>query len=122
MFSRYYIPLGMYRSVENAVTAESSHSVGMQPRDLGLERGRPARLCALGNQTSLEGTPRRVGEHLPNRFGVQFKLVWFYYAQRRAGRPRSSPSPLRGIGVLADSGSGKRAGISIAQNQKTLTL
>jgi hypothetical protein len=45
---------------------------------------------------SLEGTPKRVGEHLPNRFGVQFKLVWFYYAQRRAGRPRSSPSPLRG--------------------------
>ncbi|MDR1923026.1 MAG: hypothetical protein LBQ66_01530 [Planctomycetaceae bacterium] len=33
---------------------------------------------------------------LPNRFGVQFKLVRFYYAQRRAGRPRSSPSPLRG--------------------------
>jgi hypothetical protein len=57
----------------------------------GLERGRPARLCALGNRTSLEGTPRRVGEHLPNRFGVQFKLVRFYYAQRRAGRPRSSP-------------------------------
>ncbi|MDR1925174.1 MAG: hypothetical protein LBQ66_12455 [Planctomycetaceae bacterium] len=35
--------------------------------------------------------------HLPNRFGVQFKLVRFYYAQRRAGRPRSSPFPLRGI-------------------------
>ncbi|MDR1923443.1 MAG: hypothetical protein LBQ66_03620 [Planctomycetaceae bacterium] len=34
--------------------------------------------------------------HLPNRFGVQFKLVRFYYAQRRAGRPRSSPLPLRG--------------------------
>jgi hypothetical protein len=33
---------------------------------------------------------------LPTRFGVQFKLVRFYYAQRRAGRPRSSPSPLRG--------------------------
>jgi hypothetical protein len=28
----------------------------------GLERGRPARLCVLGNRTSLEGTPRRVGE------------------------------------------------------------
>ncbi|MDR1925078.1 MAG: hypothetical protein LBQ66_11965, partial [Planctomycetaceae bacterium] len=27
----------------------------------------------------------------PNRLGVQFKLVRFYYAQRRAGRPRSSP-------------------------------
>jgi hypothetical protein len=34
----------------------------------------PARLSALGNQTSLEGTPRRVGEHLPTRFGVQFRL------------------------------------------------
>ncbi|MDR1924913.1 MAG: hypothetical protein LBQ66_11120 [Planctomycetaceae bacterium] len=33
----------------------------------------------------------------PTRFGVQFKLVRFYYAQRRAGRPRSSPFPLRGI-------------------------
>ncbi|MDR1924988.1 MAG: hypothetical protein LBQ66_11510 [Planctomycetaceae bacterium] len=32
----------------------------------------------------------------PTRFGVQFQLVWFYYAQRRAGCPRSSPSPLRG--------------------------
>ncbi|MDR1923300.1 MAG: hypothetical protein LBQ66_02905 [Planctomycetaceae bacterium] len=29
-------------------------------------------------------------------FGVPFKLFWFYYTQRRAGRPRSSPSPLRG--------------------------
>jgi hypothetical protein len=38
---------------------------------------------------------KRVGEHLPTRFGVQFKLVRCYYAQRRAGRPRSSPSPLR---------------------------
>ncbi|MDR1923223.1 MAG: hypothetical protein LBQ66_02520 [Planctomycetaceae bacterium] len=33
---------------------------------------------------------------MPTRFGVQFKLVRFYYAQRRAGRPRSSPLPLRG--------------------------
>ncbi|MDR1925322.1 MAG: hypothetical protein LBQ66_13210 [Planctomycetaceae bacterium] len=33
---------------------------------------------------------------MPTRFGVQFQLVRFYYAQRRAGRPRSSPSPLRG--------------------------
>ncbi|MDR1924680.1 MAG: hypothetical protein LBQ66_09915 [Planctomycetaceae bacterium] len=33
---------------------------------------------------------------MPIRFGVQFQLVRFYYAQRRAGRPRSSPSPLRG--------------------------
>ncbi|MDR1924124.1 MAG: hypothetical protein LBQ66_07095 [Planctomycetaceae bacterium] len=52
--------------------------------------GTPA-LSALGNQTSLEGTPKRVGEHLPNRFGVPFKLFWCYYTQRRAGRPRSSP-------------------------------
>ncbi|MDR1922985.1 MAG: hypothetical protein LBQ66_01325 [Planctomycetaceae bacterium] len=37
---------------------------------------------------------------MPNRFGVQFKLVWFYYTQRRAGRPRSSPSPLRGKFLL----------------------
>ncbi|MDR1924584.1 MAG: hypothetical protein LBQ66_09420 [Planctomycetaceae bacterium] len=33
---------------------------------------------------------------MPNRFGVQFKLVRFYHAQRRGGRPRSSPIPLRG--------------------------
>ncbi|MDR1926038.1 MAG: hypothetical protein LBQ66_16845 [Planctomycetaceae bacterium] len=44
----------------------------------------------------MEGTPRCVGEHLPTHFGVQFKLVRFYYTQRRAGRPRSSPLPLRG--------------------------
>jgi hypothetical protein len=62
----------------------------------GLERGHPARLSALGNRISLEETPRRVGEHLPTCFGIQFKLVWFYYAKRRAGCPRSSPSPLRG--------------------------
>jgi hypothetical protein len=48
----------------------------------GLERGRPARLCALGNRISLEGTPRRVGEHLPNRFGVQFNRTG-----TRASRP-----------------------------------
>ncbi|MDR1922863.1 MAG: hypothetical protein LBQ66_00695 [Planctomycetaceae bacterium] len=34
MFSHYYIPIGMYRSVEKEAPAESSHSVGMQPRDL----------------------------------------------------------------------------------------
>ncbi|MDR1923414.1 MAG: hypothetical protein LBQ66_03475 [Planctomycetaceae bacterium] len=38
----------------------------------------PARLSALGNRTSLEGTPKRVGGHLPTRFGVQFKLFWCY--------------------------------------------
>ncbi|MDR1925138.1 MAG: hypothetical protein LBQ66_12270, partial [Planctomycetaceae bacterium] len=48
----------------------------------------PARLSALGNQMSLEGTPRR--------FGVQFKLVWFYYTQRRAGTPAFQSAPLRG--------------------------
>ncbi|MDR1924218.1 MAG: hypothetical protein LBQ66_07585 [Planctomycetaceae bacterium] len=36
----------------------------------------------------MEGTPRQVGERLPTRLGVQFKLVRFYYAQRRAGHPR----------------------------------
>ncbi|MDR1925357.1 MAG: hypothetical protein LBQ66_13385 [Planctomycetaceae bacterium] len=41
----------------------------------------------------MEGTPRRVGGHSPTHLGVQFKLFWFYYAQRRAGRPRSSPFP-----------------------------
>ncbi|MDR1924479.1 MAG: hypothetical protein LBQ66_08890 [Planctomycetaceae bacterium] len=70
----------------------------------GLERGHPARLCALGNQTSLEGTPRRVGEHLPTCLGVQFKLFWFYYTQRRAGCPRSSPPPLRGEFVWYNEG------------------
>ncbi|MDR1925702.1 MAG: hypothetical protein LBQ66_15140 [Planctomycetaceae bacterium] len=34
MLSSYYILLGMYRSVEKEVPAVSSHSVGMQPRDL----------------------------------------------------------------------------------------
>ncbi|MDR1924710.1 MAG: hypothetical protein LBQ66_10065 [Planctomycetaceae bacterium] len=34
MLSSYYILLGMYRSVEKETPAESSHSVGMQPRDL----------------------------------------------------------------------------------------
>ncbi|MDR1923198.1 MAG: hypothetical protein LBQ66_02395 [Planctomycetaceae bacterium] len=44
----------------------------------------------------MEGTPRRVGEHLPKHFGIPFQLFWFYYTQRRAGHPRSSPFPLRG--------------------------
>ncbi|MDR1924977.1 MAG: hypothetical protein LBQ66_11455 [Planctomycetaceae bacterium] len=30
---------------------------------------------------------------MPTHFGVQFKLFWYYGTQRRAGRPRSSPSP-----------------------------
>ncbi|MDR1922883.1 MAG: hypothetical protein LBQ66_00800, partial [Planctomycetaceae bacterium] len=33
---------------------------------------------------------------MPTRLGIQFKLVRFYYAQRRASRPRSCPLPLRG--------------------------
>ncbi|MDR1924655.1 MAG: hypothetical protein LBQ66_09785 [Planctomycetaceae bacterium] len=46
-------------------------------------------------------SPRKPGGRLPTlrlptRLGVQFQLVQFYYTQRRAGRPRSSPSPLRG--------------------------
>jgi hypothetical protein len=41
-------------------------------------------------------SPRKPGGRLPTlrsptRFGVPFKLVRFYYAQRRAGRTRSSP-------------------------------
>ncbi|MDR1923743.1 MAG: hypothetical protein LBQ66_05145 [Planctomycetaceae bacterium] len=28
---------------------------------------------------------------MPTRFGAPFQLVRFYYAQRRAGHPRSSP-------------------------------
>ncbi|MDR1922935.1 MAG: hypothetical protein LBQ66_01070 [Planctomycetaceae bacterium] len=39
---------------------------------------------------------------MPNRFGIQFKLVWFYYAQRRAGRPRSSPRRFAAIVGYAD--------------------
>ncbi|MDR1922729.1 MAG: hypothetical protein LBQ66_00025 [Planctomycetaceae bacterium] len=50
----------------------------------------------------MEGTPRRVGEHLPTRFGVQFQLVRCYYAQRRAGRPRSSPRRFAAIVGCAD--------------------
>jgi hypothetical protein len=46
-------------------------------------------------------SPRKPGGRLPTlrlptRLGVPFKLVWFYYTQRRAGHPRSCPSPLRG--------------------------
>ncbi|MDR1924209.1 MAG: hypothetical protein LBQ66_07535, partial [Planctomycetaceae bacterium] len=37
-----------------------------------------------------------VGKCFPTRLGVSSKLVRFPNAQRRAGRPRSSPSPLRG--------------------------
>jgi hypothetical protein len=46
-------------------------------------------------------SPRKPGGRLPTlrfptRLGVPSKLVRFPNAQRRAGRPRSSPSPLRG--------------------------
>jgi hypothetical protein len=55
-------------------------------------------------------SPRKPGGRLPtlrlpNRFGVQFKLVRFYDAQRRAGRPRSSPRRFAAIVGYAD-GSG----------------
>ncbi|MDR1924862.1 MAG: hypothetical protein LBQ66_10855 [Planctomycetaceae bacterium] len=51
-------------------------------------------------------SPRKPGSRLPTlrlptRFGVQFKLVRFYYAQRRAGRPRSSPRRFAAIFLLA---------------------
>ncbi|MDR1924041.1 MAG: hypothetical protein LBQ66_06675 [Planctomycetaceae bacterium] len=39
----------------------------------------------------MDGTPKCVGGHSPTCLGVPFKLFWFYYTQRRAGRPRSSP-------------------------------
>jgi hypothetical protein len=45
---------------------------------------------------------RRTLLQLPNRIGVQFKLVWFYYTQRRAGRPRSSPRRFAAIVGYAD--------------------
>ncbi|MDR1923548.1 MAG: hypothetical protein LBQ66_04155 [Planctomycetaceae bacterium] len=45
MHSRYYIPLGMYRSVENETPTESSNSVGMQPCD--LPRGGIPKECSF---------------------------------------------------------------------------
>ncbi|MDR1925854.1 MAG: hypothetical protein LBQ66_15920 [Planctomycetaceae bacterium] len=53
MFSRYYIPVGMYRSVENEVPAESSHSVGMQPCDLS-NGGIPTECSCVGTSFSTE--------------------------------------------------------------------
>jgi hypothetical protein len=41
---------------------------------------------------------------LPTRLGVQFKLVRFYYAQRRAGHPRSSPRRFAAVVGVADIG------------------
>ncbi|MDR1923697.1 MAG: hypothetical protein LBQ66_04915 [Planctomycetaceae bacterium] len=46
--SRYYIPIGMYRSVENDVPTESSHSVGMPPCDLP-NGGIPTEYPCVGN-------------------------------------------------------------------------
>jgi hypothetical protein len=37
----------------------------------GITR-RPARLCALGNRTSLEGTPKRVGVIMSAEFGIKY--------------------------------------------------
>ncbi|MDR1923669.1 MAG: hypothetical protein LBQ66_04775 [Planctomycetaceae bacterium] len=39
---------------------------------------------------------------LPTCLGIQFKLVRFYYAQRRAGHPRSSPRRFAAIVGYAD--------------------
>jgi hypothetical protein len=39
---------------------------------------------------------------LPTRLGVPFKLFWFYYTQRRAGCPRSSPRRFAAIVGYAD--------------------
>ncbi|MDR1925551.1 MAG: hypothetical protein LBQ66_14355 [Planctomycetaceae bacterium] len=52
-------------------------------------------------------SPRKPGGRLstlrlPTRFGVQFKLFWCYYAQRRAGRPRSSPRRFAAMVGYAD--------------------
>ncbi|MDR1923392.1 MAG: hypothetical protein LBQ66_03365, partial [Planctomycetaceae bacterium] len=42
---------------------------------------------------------------LPTRLGVPFQLVRFYYTQRRAGRPRSSPlAASRQLSAVADVG------------------
>ncbi|MDR1923090.1 MAG: hypothetical protein LBQ66_01855 [Planctomycetaceae bacterium] len=39
----------------------------------------------------MNGTSKRVGKCSPTRLGVPSKLIRFPNAQRRAGRPRSSP-------------------------------
>ncbi|MDR1924204.1 MAG: hypothetical protein LBQ66_07510 [Planctomycetaceae bacterium] len=54
---------------------------------------------------------------MPTRFGVQFQLFWCYYTQRRAGRPRSSPSPLRGKLMWYNKGQD-----SLLQRQRFLVL
>ncbi|MDR1922837.1 MAG: hypothetical protein LBQ66_00565 [Planctomycetaceae bacterium] len=41
---------------------------------------------------------------MSTRFSVQFKLFWFYYTQRRAGCPRSSPRRFAVIVGCADGG------------------
>ncbi|MDR1925602.1 MAG: hypothetical protein LBQ66_14610 [Planctomycetaceae bacterium] len=58
-------------------------------------------------------SPRKPGGRLPTlrlptRLGVPSKLVWFPNAQRRAGRPRSSPRRFAAVVCLsADGGRGK---------------
>ncbi|MDR1923576.1 MAG: hypothetical protein LBQ66_04295 [Planctomycetaceae bacterium] len=42
----------------------------------------------------MNGTPKRFGKCSTTRLGVPSKLVRFPNAQRRAGRPRSSPPSL----------------------------
>ncbi|MDR1922737.1 MAG: hypothetical protein LBQ66_00065 [Planctomycetaceae bacterium] len=59
---------------------------------------------------------------MPNRFGVQFKLVWFYYAQRRAGCPRSSPSPLRGKLMWYNKGQAPVANVRVRARTKPLRM
>jgi hypothetical protein len=41
---------------------------------------------------------------LPTCLGVQFKLFWFYYTQRRAGHPRSSPRRFAAVVCLSADG------------------
>jgi hypothetical protein len=82
--------------MDYAVCRAEARNFSLPRSGEGLERGCPARLCALGNQISLEGPPKGVGELLPNRLGFLLKIFWCFYTQWGGGRPRSSPSPLRG--------------------------
>jgi hypothetical protein len=64
-----------------------------RPTVFGLLRSPKTRWSSRPSATLITQPPgsRLPTLRLPTRFGVQFKLVRFYYAQRRAGRPRSSP-------------------------------
>jgi hypothetical protein len=71
-----------------------------RPAVFGLLRS-PKTLFTKKAQRSVTHLALLSGGRLPTLryrhfFGVPFKLFWFYYTQRRAGRPRSSPSPLCG--------------------------